>query len=252
MSKIIWVSCMGAGWRHKRERHVHGFMPAPQPLSRRPDPLGLTPLPSGAARRPPLHLAAAAAAARPHCHRRCRSVHTRAQDEVLARIFKLLSPEQLALVELVCWRCRTTIVLHDLWRRLCFQAHAAMQAAAARLDVSAVPHGATVAPRGTDSHPKPRTAAEEALPVEAVQRHSFFKQLHHRLVAPTAPESLIADALAASSTDHPQVQRAGRRVWPCMDAGERGGPAALLCPLLPASAALLHPLLAQGSQLTAL
>lgn len=55
-------------------------------------------------------------------------------------------------------------------------------------------------------------AIDTAGTAEAAElRSAFFKRLQYRLTAPLAHESLIAQALAASSTDHPQVRRWGRK-----------------------------------------
>jgi len=51
----------------------------------------------------------------------------------------------------------------------------------------------------------PLAAEGSALSPTAVRQSAFFKRLHYRLTAPIARESLVAQALAASTTDHPEV-----------------------------------------------
>jgi hypothetical protein len=52
----------------------------------------------------------------------------------------------------------------------------------------------------------PQAAA--AQPSAEVLQSALYKRFHYRLTAPLARESLIAEALAASSTDHPQASLA--------------------------------------------
>lgn len=144
-------------------------------------------------------------------------------DEVLSRIFDLLSPLHLSWLERVSKRCRTLVVHHGIWHHHCLRAHPAIASATATgTDASQVPWGrpagTSSAVEGTSMASEPSTAfAAAAAPagpagarqaageaVSAEQASAFYKRLHFRLTAPQARESLLAEALAATSTDHPQ------------------------------------------------
>jgi len=122
------------------------------------------------------------------------------------------------------------VVTHELWLSLCVSLHPAIAHAAANIDASAVPEhrtsggaavaaaveqsaeaagaaaSASAAPTAAASRPSRSPSPLPGLPPsQAVRRSAFFKRLSHSLRAPLARESLVAAALGASSTDHPQA-----------------------------------------------
>lgn len=131
---------------------------------------------------------------------------------------------------------------HQLWRELCLRAHPAVAAAAASIDAFHIPtfisglpgpvdrqSGGTEAAGAAPGASSGGSAGAGAAAGEAAARRSaFFKHLHFRLTAPLARESLIAEALGASSTDHPQVAGGCRRLdapsRPCNSSESEGSP----------------------------
>jgi hypothetical protein len=109
---------------------------------------------------------------------------------------------------------------HELWRQRCLLSHPALAGASASIDASSMPvhrgaaaavgdaaDSAAAAGGGADSQPQPQPQQQEAgAGAEAARASAFYKKLHCRLTAPAACPSLISQALAASSTDRPQVQ----------------------------------------------
>lgn len=88
------------------------------------------------------------------------------------------------------------VVQHELWRQHSLHTQPAVATAVGQIDASRVPYHRPALGQTVEAH----------LPCEeAIRRSAFFKHLQSRLAAPVARESLVARALAASSTDHPQV-----------------------------------------------
>lgn len=112
---------------------------------------------------------------------------------------------------------------HQLWRQHCLRAHPPVATVAAHIDASRIPTFSSGPLRvsgmqlgGAEAADAPPGVADgsgafggAAAGKQSARRSAFFKHLHFRLTAPLARESLIAEALAASSTDHPQVTTGG-------------------------------------------
>lgn len=116
------------------------------------------------------------------------------------------------------FRCVPAVVQRDLWRAHCLRTLPAVADATAGLppDTSRVPpHRAAASEPAADAagaaaaRSPPGVHGAGPLPAATpaagdARRSAFYKKLHYRLTAPQARESLIAAALAASSTDNPQ------------------------------------------------
>lgn len=111
------------------------------------------------------------------------------QDDLLVQVFQCLpSPADLVPVELVCQRFRGVVSNHGLWQRAC---------------AAATPAPPPLVPAAGAAHSVPPKVLPDTAPLTAHQRSAFYKKLWHRITTPAAVESLIAEGIAASSTDHP-------------------------------------------------
>ncbi|GAB4815952.1 hypothetical protein N2152v2_002998 [Parachlorella kessleri] len=84
---------------------------------------------------------------------------------------------------------RILVVQFQLWKQACQAAHKPLACVAPAVDLEEVPG---------------QFGAQQWPHVDEGRTSAFYKRLYYRLSAPQARESLIASAIAASSTDHPQ------------------------------------------------
>ena len=170
------------------------------------------------------------------------------QAELLARILSKLAPAHLARAEAACRSFRAAAVQHGLWRQACLAAHGPVGALAARVGLRELPAAlhkegwlpaaevqrsaffkrcvpgccacAGWAAANAGFLPHLHFPVGEQQPFSGpLQQHVWGTprsrhvpaccRLLYRLTAPQARESLVATAILASSTDHPQVCR-----WP--------------------------------------
>ncbi|KAL0033601.1 hypothetical protein WJX79_006934 [Trebouxia sp. C0005] len=135
-------------------------------------------------------------------------------EEVLARVLSLLQPCQLHWVERVNKRLRNAVVQHDLWRMHCNRSCTNFQAAVLGCDTESLRQVLTELRRLSDAQDNDEASGSsnsssssklwhfDLCMSEDVLRSMFYKRLCWRLGACSAKESLIAEAIQASSTDN--------------------------------------------------